>query len=96
MSVMLKSKQQGNRLQIDAKHAELWHKTQVHYISDTDASDARQTDLGRAVKLKTSSPNPTGSSALRPVGAREKNIFNNFWDTPCIYTLWRFQITAHL
>jgi hypothetical protein len=44
-----------------------------------------QTDLGRTVKLKASPPIPTGSSALQPVGAREKNIFHDFWDTPCIY-----------
>jgi hypothetical protein len=43
-----------------------------------------QTDLGRAVKLKASPlPHPTGSSALRPVGAREKDIFHDIWDTPC-------------
>jgi hypothetical protein len=43
-----------------------------------------QTDLGYAVKLKASPPIPTGSSTLRPVGARGKNIFHDFWDTPCV------------
>jgi WD40 repeat protein len=46
-----------------------------------------QTDLGRAVKLKASPPNPTGSSTLQPVGAREKNIFHDFWDTLYIYKI---------
>jgi hypothetical protein len=37
-----------------------------------------QTDLGRAVKLKASPPNLTGSTALRPVGARKNIYFMTF------------------
>jgi hypothetical protein len=35
-----------------------------------------QTDLGCAVKLKASPPNPIGSSVLRPVGAQEKKYIS--------------------